>query len=180
MSEPRRRSSGRWKKTPGESRDVFFCGADFDAWKNPPLNVYNIWIHVLFKRMKGKYEHLPDASKLKHIMTLHNYFWAPCIFEMRCPKKHVSILLPTPGITVEISPKGGHRAGYFHLQRDLSWKRVGRRASDEGGGAECGSEGAWHLGTVAWEGFTRQREWWWKLVVVYIIPNSIGVKIGPQ
>ena len=46
-----------------------------------------IWIHVLFKRMKGKYEHLPDASKLKHIMTLHNYFWAPCIFEMRCPKK---------------------------------------------------------------------------------------------
>ena len=61
-------------------------------------------------------------------------------------------MLPTPGITVEISPKGGHRAGHFHLQRDLSRKRVGRRAFDGGGGAECGSEGAWHPGTVAWEG----------------------------
>lgn len=54
--------------------------------------------------------------------------------------------------------KGGHRAGHFHPQRDLSWKRVGRRTFDEGGRAECGSEGAWHLGTVAWEGEFHGRE----------------------
>ena len=176
MSEPRRRSSGRWKKHRVNLGMFFFFVVQILMLEKMHHWMY-IWIHVLFKRMKGKYEHLPDASKLKHIITLHNYFWA-----LRCPKKNMFPFCFQPqGSPLRFRRKVATELGIsiFNVTCPESVSE-GELLTEV---AELNADPKVHgilvqlLGRVNFPGEMMTR---WKLVVVYIIPNSIGVKIGPQ